>query len=52
MEQDARETPSAADEMTNIVVVDVESYVNVELDMEKINEGQNVSGLTQGLCFF
>ncbi|KAM9366647.1 SHC SH2 domain-binding protein 1 [Symphorus nematophorus] len=49
MEQEARETPSAADEMTNIVVVDLESFVNVELDTEKNNGGQNASGLTQDL---
>ncbi|XP_041792084.1 SHC SH2 domain-binding protein 1 isoform X1 [Chelmon rostratus] len=58
MEQEACETPSAgaretANDMTDIVVVDLESYVNVELDMEKNNAfevlGHDVSGVTQAL---
>ena len=56
MEQEARENSSAGtrktgDEMTDIVV-DLESYVKVELDMEKkrIEVGRNVSGITQGPC--
>lgn len=58
MEQDAGANPSAGtretgNEMTDIVVVDLESYVNVELDMEKNNGssvvGHKVSGVTQGL---
>ncbi|XP_029284637.1 SHC SH2 domain-binding protein 1 isoform X2 [Cottoperca gobio] len=59
MEQEARgETPSAAtskagNEMTDIAVVDLESYFNVELDMEINNGisevGHNVSGLNQAL---
>lgn len=61
MEQEACETPSAgaretANDMTDIVVVDLESYVNVELDMEKNNAfevlGHDVSGVTQGPCHF
>ncbi|KAA8577401.1 hypothetical protein FQN60_000140 [Etheostoma spectabile] len=56
MEQEARENSSAGtrktgDEMTDIMVVDLESYVKVELDMEKerIEVGQNVPGITQAL---
>lgn len=59
MEQETRESASpttreAGNEMTDIVVVDLESYVNVELDMEN-NNGiseveHNVSGITQGMC--
>ncbi|XP_068586650.1 SHC SH2 domain-binding protein 1 isoform X2 [Cebidichthys violaceus] len=58
MEQEARETPSAGtrkagDEMSDIVEVDFESYVNVELDMEENNHisevGHNVSSSTQAL---
>ncbi|XP_037650669.1 SHC SH2 domain-binding protein 1 isoform X1 [Sebastes umbrosus] len=57
METEAREVPSAAAreagfEMTD-VVVDCESYVNVELDMEKTGgvseEGQNGAGISQAL---
>ncbi|XP_028440820.1 SHC SH2 domain-binding protein 1 [Perca flavescens] len=55
MEQEARENSSAGtrttgDEMTDMVV-DLESYVKVELDMEKkrIEVGHNVSGITQAL---
>ncbi|XP_076592872.1 SHC SH2 domain-binding protein 1 [Chaetodon auriga] len=58
MEQEARETLSAgtretANEMTDIVVVDFESYVNVELDKEKNNAFSEVEhgppGITQAL---
>ncbi|XP_075947012.1 SHC SH2 domain-binding protein 1 isoform X2 [Anarhichas minor] len=58
MEQEARENPSAGtrkagDEMSDIVEVDFESYVNVELDIEENNRlaevGHNVSSLTQAL---
>ncbi|XP_070686557.1 SHC SH2 domain-binding protein 1 [Pempheris klunzingeri] len=58
MEQEAGENPSsgtgkARNDMTDIVVVDLESYVNVELDVEKNNGVSeriyNVSGITQAL---
>ncbi|XP_038557992.1 SHC SH2 domain-binding protein 1 isoform X2 [Micropterus salmoides] len=51
MEHEARvETPSAGDEMTDIVLVDSESYVNVELDVEQNKVEQNKSGaITQAL---
>ncbi|XP_070820170.1 SHC SH2 domain-binding protein 1 [Chaetodon trifascialis] len=58
MEQEAQETPSVGtretvNEMTDIVVVDFESYVNVELDMEKNNAFSEVEhdlpGITQAL---
>ncbi|XP_070765108.1 SHC SH2 domain-binding protein 1 [Enoplosus armatus] len=58
MEQESREQPPAGtrrpgSEMSDVVVVDLESYVNVELDMEKNNGmahmGHNVSGITQAL---
>lgn len=43
-----------ADDMTDIVVVDLVSYVNVELDIENNNgsseAGHNVLDITQGLC--
>jgi len=59
MEQDVRgnqsaETRTAADEMSDIAMVDFESYVNVELDVEKNNEvseaGHHVSSSTEGQC--
>ncbi|XP_042263682.1 SHC SH2 domain-binding protein 1 isoform X1 [Thunnus maccoyii] len=65
MEQAALENPSAAvtvsdktkeetaDDMTDIVVVDLESYVNVELDIENKKgspeAGHNVHDITQAL---
>lgn len=59
MEQEAQETPSAkareaGDDMTDVAVFDLESYVNVELDMKEDNRiskvGHNVSATSQGLC--
>ncbi|XP_034730874.1 SHC SH2 domain-binding protein 1 [Etheostoma cragini] len=56
MEQEGRENPSAGtrktrDETTDLMVVNLESYVKVELDMEKerIEVGQNVPAITQAL---
>ncbi|XP_073320787.1 SHC SH2 domain-binding protein 1 isoform X2 [Pagrus major] len=58
MEQEARETPSAGAreagaEMTEVAVFDLESYVNVELDMKEDDStskvGQNVSAISQAL---
>lgn len=57
MEQEAREnagTKETGNEMREIVLVDTESYVNVEVDVEN-NDGisevaHNVSAITQGLC--
>lgn len=59
MEQEARENTSAetretGQKMTDIMVVDFESYVNVEINMEKNNGisevGHGISGISQGLC--
>ena len=60
MEQQAQETPSAGareagDNMTDVAVFDLESYVNVELDMKEDNRsgtkvGHKVSATSQGLC--
>ena len=58
MEQEARETPSAgareAGDMTDVAVFDLESYVNVELDMKEDNGtpkvGHNVSATSKGVC--
>lgn len=57
MEQEAQENTSAGtretgQKMTDVMVVDLESYVNVEI-MEKnvISEvGHGISGISQGLC--
>lgn len=58
MEQEARENTSAGtretgQKTTDVMVVDLESYVNVEINMEKngISEvGPGIFGISQGLC--
>lgn len=59
MEQEAQENTTAAvrvstkesgDDMTNIAVADLDSYVNVELSTENNAAGHNVLDITQGLC--
>nr|XP_046267827.1 SHC SH2 domain-binding protein 1 isoform X1 [Scatophagus argus] len=52
MEQEALEYPSAGKGMAHIAVVDLENYVNVELDMERnsgISGEGHVSGISQAL---
>lgn len=47
-------TREAGQKMTNIMVVDMESYVNVEIDMEKnsgfAEVGHDISESCEGLC--
>lgn len=60
MEQEARENTSAetgetGKKMTDIIVVDLDSYINIEIDMEKNNDevGPGMPEITQGLsCLF
>lgn len=66
MEHDSQKMPSVergkpADEMSNVLVVEVESFVNVELNMEDDNnnsddndsvstDGYQGPAITQGMC--